>query len=505
MEATARTQAVEKMIRKRTGVTAGTLPISKATVNFIVASGAARDLIGKPRAARVWGAIADLVLKHDHKLVDGTRRAHRWATNEELHLMANKAAATARGSAETSVRAAAAEITGGISAWIRENEEQIAGTDTWKLRPGKLNQLKGARKNLTKRRGGPQAITAAIVRLVAKGTVITTETPNLTHKRGKDVGWIHTATEWMVAAGWETEQEAEAIALAAESHLRRHPTLTLQKETLVLNLGEGWGSVREGLESLRDNIRVVGADRRGNTYTGYKKGIITSELMQDWNNTSTDLLTALSKKASVSILKWNLITLEPECTVFSQGNSMNQKKGSAHGKRATTEQNRAAASEERLQQEAQMYADAKQAVETQLLSLERNAHLKFILENPSTSELWELPQVQEIIQRNPTWTVSYIDRCAYGRRSQKPTNILHNTPWIPRGTTGNGMCAAGKCTGRLTPAGKTKHPEQSIPDKHCNTVSRGQKRKGRYEYTRDAAINAIEVPLLEEILTALDL
>jgi hypothetical protein len=498
-------QAVERLIRKRTGVAKGTMPISEATVNHIVSSAAARTLIGKPRAVKVWGAVASLVLQHGHRLVDAIRRAHRWATDEELRLMQTKAEAARSAEGNAHAQTVAAEVTGSVAAWIQENEEKLAGTSIMKLRPGKLTQLKNARKNLAKKRGGQQAITAALVRLMATEQVLVTSTPNKPHNLGKDTDWISTATAWMVDQGWETAQEAQTTAQAATSFLEKHSTLTEDKSILLLTLGVGWGSVREGLEALRSNVRVVGADRRGTTYTGWKKGNITAELEQDWNNTTMDLLTALSKKASVSVHQWDLVTLEPECTVFSQGNSMNQAKGTAHGKRAMTEQNRTAASKERLEEEIAMYQQAKDAVRTQLLSLERNPHLLFCLENPATSELWDLPDVQQIIARNQQWKLTRIDRCAYGRKAQKPTNILHNTQWIPVGTTGNGNCLAGACTGWKTESGKTKHPEQSLPDTKDRAVSRGTKRKGRYEYSRDAAINAIEVPLLEEILNAIGL
>ena len=42
------------------------------------------------------------------------------------------------------------------------------------------------------------------------------------------------------------------------------------------------------------------------------------------------------------------------------------------------------------------------------------------LENPSNSELWELPEEVEILLRNPQWVIREIDRCAYGRREKKP-------------------------------------------------------------------------------------
>jgi hypothetical protein len=48
-------------------------------------------------------------------------------------------------------------------------------------------------------------------------------------------------------------------------------------------------------------------------------------------------------------------------------------------------------------------------VVTQLESLERHPLLAFLLENPSNSELWELPEVIEILLRNPQWVIREIE------------------------------------------------------------------------------------------------
>ena len=56
---------------------------------------------------------------------------------------------------------------------------------------------------------------------------------------------------------------------------------------------------------------------------------------------------------------------------------------------------------ERLAEERLDYAEAIARVVTQLESLERHPLLAFLLENPSNSELWVLPEVIEILLRNP--------------------------------------------------------------------------------------------------------
>ena len=125
-------------------------------------------------------------------------------------------------------------------------------------------------------------------------------------------------------------------------------------------------------------------------------------------------------------------------------------------------------------------------------------------ENPADSALWDLPEVKQMISRNPLWRAVPIDRCAYGREEQKPTVILTNiSQWQPKGTTGNGRCRAGQCTGRRGRAGRTTHPRQTIAQSKARRVDQGGKEGGRREWTRQAVVNALEEPLLEEVLGAL--
>ena len=155
---------------------------------------------------------------------------------------------------------------------------------------------------------------------------------------------------------------------------------------------------------------------------------------------------------------------------------------------------------ERLAEERLDYAEAIAGVVTQLESLERHPLLAFLLENPSNSELWELPEVVEILLRNPQWVIREIDRCAYGRREKKPTKILTNRPaWIPKGRTGNGRCKAGKCTGWLTSSGQTEHPGQTCPNSKEKKLDTGAKKGGKCEKAQKAVKNALEEELIAEM------
>jgi len=486
-------EAVEAQLRRAANKERGTLEIRKRHVDKVLHSQSARKVLGRQRADVVWGCVAEMV----------TTRGH---TNKDMHLSDENLAmlkAKARVALKISPAAEAhvLEMTGAVRTWLLENEE-TNGEGVYVIRPGKLGQLKGARKRTASSRGGPNAIMAAIVLLGAEGVATLMQAPNQKGK-GRWTEWIKDAVHWMVENGWIKAGEAEAIQGEARECEMEHaneeePTMR------VLNLGEGWRSVGRHIESLVPGAHVTGADKRGFTYTGTEMGTITAEISHDWSTQSSDLITALSKKAAVAVGKWDLVTLEPECTLLSAANAMNQATGSAHGKWALTEQNKQNSTPQRLQIEAQKYLAAKEGIRIQLESLERHPSIPFILENPHKSELWQLDVTLEALRRNPGWIQRRIGRCAYGREEQKGTIILTNIRgWVPRGSTGNGRCLAGRCTGHKTPSGRTAHPNQTVANSKEKRVDKGRKEGGRYEWTTKAVVNALERELLKEIIEAL--
>ena len=485
---------VEAQLRTVTSTPRGKMAIRRAHVNRILHSQKAKRVLGKQRADVVWGCVAQLLASGAH-------------ANKDMHLSEeNMAMLRAKGEAAlgTGPRGVAdkLEMTGSVYAWLVENEETNQ-QGAFVIRPGKLTQLKNARKDGARKKGGQPAIMAAIVLLGAQGEATLMMDPNKARNRGTWDTWIEDSVEWMLTNGWISEAQAPGITELAiqtkQTHARPHaPTMW------ALNIGEGWRSVGRHIASIVPGAHIAGADRRGFTYTGTAMGHITAEIQHDWSTQDSDLITALSKKASVPVGKWDLITLEPECTLFSVANAINQASGSAHGQWALTELNILNSTPQRQSEEALRYQQAKDGVRIQLVSLERNPNIPFLLENPADSELWELEEVVEILARQPTWRKERIDRCAYGRMEQKPTIILTNIAgWRPRGSTGNGRCKGGRCTGTVTASGRTAHPRQTVANNKSKRVDNGGKTGGRYEWTTKAVVNALERNLLKEIIQAL--
>lgn len=487
MEVETRVAAVEAQLRKKTGREKGKMDLRREHVLAVVHSNADAKTIGKPRGDIVWMAVAELIATKKH-------------VNKDMHLRPeHMELLRAKGLTAMGLRpqgsAHKVELKGSVSVWLKENEETKGGV--YVIRPGKLTQLKNARKHATSSRGGTQALMATITLLSAEGTATLQQRPNRPANKGKWDSWVEDSVQWMVDHEWLGEEEAEEVKDKALKTAKQHEVLGYT--VLALNLGEGWRSVARGIEAVFPGALVVGADRRGFTWVGAVVGHITAEIEHDWSTATTDLITALSKKVGVSTRAWNIVTLEPECTLFSTANSMNLADGTAHGKWALTEQNIANATPERLEEERVKYEQARKGVVVQLESLERHPYLPFILENPADSELWNLPEVLEILQRNKDWVIREVDRCAYGREEQKPTKFLTNRPaWNPKGRTGNGRCCAGKCTGSLTESGKTEHPRQTLANSKEKRVDCGRLIGGRREWTAKAVVNAIERELIEE-------
>ena len=487
-------RAVEDLLRKATKTKTGKMKIRRIHVDKLLGSNARTRDIGKPRADIVWGCVAEMITMKLHINKDMT------LTTSHLELLRAKGIVAREGAPQG--EAHRVELRGSIVTWLKENEEK-KGDQPYLVRPGKLNQLKGARQKTLSSRGKGAALMATMTLLAAEGIATLQRTPSKGKKKGKWSKWIEDSAEWMVGAEWITEEEREELVRKARLTASKYERVG-EPELRVLNLGEGWRSIARAVLKYYPTARVVGVDRRGFTWTGYVEGYITAEVMHDWTQKSStegsDLITALSKKAAVPVGAWDVIDLEPECTLFSTANVQNVSRGCTHGKHLDSPANLASMTPERLAKERADYAQARAGVVTQLLSLERHPELAFLLENPSESELWYLPEVLEIIQRNPGWVIREIDRCAYGRREKKPTKIMTNRPaWIPRGRTGNGRCRAGKCTGWLTPSGQTEHPGQTCPNSKEKGLDTGAKRGGRNEKAQKAVKNALEEELIEEM------
>ena len=129
---------VEAQLRTVTSTPRGEMAIRRAHVNRILHSQKAKRALGKQRADVVWGCVAQLLASGAH-------------ANKDMHLSEeNMAMLRAKGEAAlgTGPRGVAdkLEMTGSVYAWLVENEETNQ-QGAFVIRPGKLTQLKNARKD----------------------------------------------------------------------------------------------------------------------------------------------------------------------------------------------------------------------------------------------------------------------------------------------------------------------------------------------------------------------
>ena len=169
-----------------------------------------------------------------------------------------------------------------------------------------------------------------------------------------------------------------------------------------------------------------------------------------------------------------------------------------------TEQNKAKATHERISQEEEYLREALAVIANVVEALEKHPRLKFALENPATSQTWETGAIKEAMQRNPDWKLVQVDQCAFGRLSKKPTRILTNIQeWEPAGLTGNGRCKQGQCAGTAgNEKGDRAHKEQTVPNSKEKRPSQGERNAGRWDFTKEAVVNAVAEALVTEILGA---
>ena len=89
-----------------------------------------------------------------------------------------------------------------------------------------------------------------------------------------------------------------------------------------------------------------------------------------------------------------------------------------------------------MQDEVRQYEEARRGVVIQTALLGRRPYRAIIAESPTDSELWSLPGVLRILQRNKDWVIREVDRRAYGWEEQKPAKFLTNIPaWETNGRT----------------------------------------------------------------------
>ena len=471
--------------------------VTYAALRKAIKSRAQQGTIGAHRADKIWGwAARNCWSKGEHHLQAPKGQCQQWLREEERPTLRARETWAWEQTPEAKAQADRAEVTGRVRAWLTENEAPAREGAPQLLRPGKLKQLKAAALKLTVTRGGPAAIMAAVAILTSEGALTLTDTPNLPSRQGPWTSWYEDAWTWIAANNWAAPSDST----------QDHPAQTAPPtyDHLVLDLGEGWGSVGRAIRETGRRIRVVGVDNRGFTSTGTRHGIITAEVTHDFAaNSSTDLITAISRKVGVHPRAWALVWMSMECRLFSKANALNQATGTAHGRWALTALSKANSTQAKQTEERRLTKEATEAIRRQLEALETHPELIFALEQPEDSSLWDLPVVKKYLKRNPSWVRHSVDQCAYGREAQKPTAVLTNSEWTPMGMTGQGKCIIGRCAGtRDNQQGDKQHAKLTIASSAARASTESADKTKRRETTKAAEINSVAAGLVQELMQA---
>jgi len=513
-------EAIEMLVRKAVPGQRGPgkiKGIQPRHIHKVIKSRAMQRTIGQERGVKVWGWLAKAAEEERIELKLTTEWTNEWI-NEQEHgvnrLRADAAWAEDRGQKRRlNGLADREEATGAIRTWMLLNEEPgMEGCQM--LRTEKREALRTARSNLFKRLGGADAMHAALALLTAQGTIVTEQDRGAGGRRDAKRDWIEESVRWAEERNWLRDQEdPQEVTMKAREEQRKVREAWKPREgegeKKILDVGEGWGSIGIAVSEIQ-GCATIGLDRAGFLEQGTKHGQITSRIKMDLATTGKEnVLRRAAKLASRKLESFAMVWLSPECRILTGANAMNVTRGCANGRWA--EDVRSMMPTSRLENSRAELEQCKIAITNQLNALLEEAEMKFAMENPEKSHLWDL------VRENPgavekltsgRWRMVTVHQCAYGRKCKKPTTILTNIgEWKPVGATGNGRCVPLKCGGTKNNKpgpGQGRHEQQMIATDPRRKPRVGVATEGnlRREYSVKAGKNMVQADLVREIVRA---
>jgi hypothetical protein len=378
----------------------------------------------------------------------------------------------------------------------------------------KKEALRTSRSNLFKRMGGIEAMYAAIAVLTYEGHLVLEMDRGAGGTRETRKKWLTTSLKWAKDRGWlrDTEDLLEVTATAEEIQLTTREARKPREgkgDLKIMDVGEGWGSIGIAVSRMPEGCSTIGVDRERFLDQGDLHGTITSRVNLDLcSEGSKNVLRRAAKLASRTLESFTMIWLSPECRILTAANAMNVTKGCTNGRLIMDKRN--TMGPETQEKKKEELKQCLEAVENQMRALEEeNETIRFALENPDTSDLWDIPGVVGRIRKKKLgWRVIRVDQCAYGRKCKKPTKILTNMrTWEPKGITGTGRCVHLKCggtKGNKPGTGQGRHEQQMIAYDPARKPREGERtgRGNRREYSVRAGKNLVQADLVQEIVRA---
>ncbi len=411
-------KAIEDLVRKATGNQEGKIKdIQKHHIKTVIKSRAAEKTIGCERGAKVWGWFAKATRSNVI-----TMKPKEWLTPHEQ--MVNEIRSDAAWEEQwiyrkrMTAQANREEALGVIRTWTSFHEEPPKGGLTI-LRPEKREALRSARSNWFKKIGGAEAMYATIALMTLGGELITETDRGSGGERAVHTMWLTQSMKWLEAMDWIPEGTSDQLAeVASERQCSLRKGLKMREGTgdmKIMDVGEGWGSIGIAVSRI-PGCATIGVDRAGFLDQGQLHGQVTSRIDMDLcSKGSQNILRRIAKKASRELETFTMIWLSPECRILTAANTMNVMRGWTNGRLLKDPRN--VMDQETHREKEMQYQQCLEAIENQMEALDQETgKIAFAVENPATSDLWDLESVKTRIGKNESWSVKIVDQCAYGRK-----------------------------------------------------------------------------------------
>ena len=303
-----------------------------------------------------------------------------------------------------------ANTRGRVKAWIKR---RLDGAVHRHLSPAMVKQIM---KNTARRQVKAAAVEAAIVLEVAS-TNITMEWRPAGRGNTERDAWT-TVTHWLVKHENYSAAQARTAVKAAKAKTVTVPNKETMTRPVIIDYGEGWGGMREGMERV---ATVVGVDRK-RQQKGTKEGRTTPDFLMEFRDGGDRLVHMIRDLSLTKVAELVGANFSPDCSSRTAINRLEESQGRGKGANA--------GKEDEEDEETSLWAIVNSLI---AYSLEHPSWA-FTIENPAQSSLWKTAAIKHLQRMLKVRKVT-TGYCCYGVEWNKPTTFLTNLTakeWTPK-------------------------------------------------------------------------
>ena len=326
--------------------------------------------------------------------------------------------------------------------------------------------MKTMKANLRGRMQTSKGVEAMLAMMEAQGAIQIED--RVRGKGGKKrTQWREEALQWAKERGWRTPKAGVCRPQSAPIPRR---------EAVCIELGTGWEGATEGLRSVWDRVVTVDVERQTMETPGKEKSV--PDLLTKFetlNSTKDSMIKMVRRKSGIKRKEVGGVWLSPSCKPWSVANHLNDKKEGAKQKRAKA-------------MKAERYGGLKAALTMIVDAREEDETVQYALENPESSAMKRLPEVQALGESIA------IRACAYGEVETGKSHVFWMSPETRREftpikpTDHASMCDVCKSGGRHRRTKVTSVEERGTRERIVGT-----------DMTKSAAENRVPPKLAEHL------